>query len=91
MQKLQVLLNIAAGQSAPTGPVADAARAGGLGLRARADDPLDQERAHEPDQQDGYKGYPWKGTVQPHAMDETVAKKLWAFAEPATGLHYPKA
>ena len=27
MQKLQVLLNIAAGQSAPTGPVADAARA----------------------------------------------------------------
>jgi NAD(P)-dependent dehydrogenase (short-subunit alcohol dehydrogenase family) len=46
---------------------------------------------YEPDQQGGYKGFPWKGTIAVHAMDEAVAKKLWRFAEDATVLHYPTA
>jgi NAD(P)-dependent dehydrogenase (short-subunit alcohol dehydrogenase family) len=45
---------------------------------------------YEPDQQNGYKGYPTKASIKSHALDEAVAKKLWKVAEAATGLHYPE-
>lgn len=44
---------------------------------------------YSPDQDNGYRGYPAIWETAPHALDEPLAKKLWAFAEGATGLHYP--
>jgi len=44
---------------------------------------------YEPDQDNGYRGYPAKVTAEPHANDPVVAARLWAFAEKATGLVYP--
>lgn len=37
----------------------------------------------------GFKGYPVKSDIQPVALDETVAKRLWTVAEEATGVEYP--
>jgi len=37
----------------------------------------------------GYRGYPTLATIKENALDETVAQKLWAFAEQVTGIHYP--
>jgi NAD(P)-dependent dehydrogenase (short-subunit alcohol dehydrogenase family) len=45
---------------------------------------------YEPDEQGGYKGYPTKAPIKPHALDEVVAKKLWEFAKKGTGLYYPQ-
>jgi NAD(P)-dependent dehydrogenase (short-subunit alcohol dehydrogenase family) len=42
-----------------------------------------------PDQDGGYRGYPAKAIITPNALDEGVAKKLWAMAEQATGVYYP--
>jgi NAD(P)-dependent dehydrogenase (short-subunit alcohol dehydrogenase family) len=42
-----------------------------------------------PDQDGGFRGYPALSEIQPHALDEQVAKKLWAYAENCTGLFYP--
>lgn len=39
--------------------------------------------------ENGFKGYPAKSDIQPVALDETVAKKLWDVAEEATGVTYP--
>ncbi|HEY0272677.1 MAG TPA: oxidoreductase [Chitinophaga sp.] len=44
---------------------------------------------YSPDQDGGYRGYPVKATIAPHALDEAVAKKLWQYAEDATGIRYP--
>ena len=43
---------------------------------------------YEPDQ-GGYRGYPSLATLQQKALDEPLAEKLWAFAEHATGIHFP--
>jgi len=43
---------------------------------------------YEPDQ-GGYRGYPTVTTIKENALDKTVAKKLWDFAEQVTGVHYP--
>jgi NAD(P)-dependent dehydrogenase (short-subunit alcohol dehydrogenase family) len=42
-----------------------------------------------PDQDGGYRGFPARATIAPHALDETVAKKLWSLAEQNTGIFYP--
>lgn len=43
---------------------------------------------YSPDNQ-GISGYPAKDTIQPHGLDEEVAKKLWEYAEKATGISFP--
>ncbi len=43
---------------------------------------------YEPDE-NGFKGYPTRATIQENALDETVAKKLWSVSEKATGVVYP--
>ena len=42
-----------------------------------------------PDQDGGLRGYPAKAELLPIALDEAEAKKLWNFAEEATGVVYP--
>jgi NAD(P)-dependent dehydrogenase (short-subunit alcohol dehydrogenase family) len=42
-----------------------------------------------PDQDGGYRGYPAQAEITFNALDETVAKKLWNFAEQATGIYFP--
>jgi len=42
-----------------------------------------------PDQDGGLRGYPAKAELLPIALDEIEAKKLWDFAEEATGVVYP--
>ncbi len=44
---------------------------------------------YSPDQDNGYRGYPAKMELLPHALDEAVAKKLWEYAEEVTGVKYP--
>ncbi|MEU8934671.1 oxidoreductase [Streptomyces sp. NPDC048409] len=39
--------------------------------------------------ENGFKGYPAKADIQPVALDEAVAKKLWDVAEEATGIAFP--
>jgi len=46
-------------------------------------------KLYSPDQDGGYRGYPAEAEITPNALDEAVAKKLWAFAEEVTGVHYP--
>lgn len=41
-----------------------------------------------PDDQ-GYRGYPERATIAPHALDTEVAERLWHYAEAATGLRFP--
>jgi NAD(P)-dependent dehydrogenase (short-subunit alcohol dehydrogenase family) len=43
---------------------------------------------YEPEE-GGLRGYPVKATIQENAMNEDVAKRLWNFAEYATGMYYP--
>jgi NAD(P)-dependent dehydrogenase (short-subunit alcohol dehydrogenase family) len=43
-----------------------------------------------PDGDGGYRGYPALAVMEPNALDETVAKKLWVMAEQATGIYYPQ-
>jgi NAD(P)-dependent dehydrogenase (short-subunit alcohol dehydrogenase family) len=42
---------------------------------------------YEPDAR--YRGYPVKSTIEPKAMDEDLAGRLWEMAEQATGIYYP--
>jgi NAD(P)-dependent dehydrogenase (short-subunit alcohol dehydrogenase family) len=42
---------------------------------------------YEPDA--GYRGYPVKSKIEPKAMEEDLARKLWQMAEQATNLKYP--
>ena len=42
-----------------------------------------------PDQDGGYRGYPAQAEITPNALDETVGKRLWRFAEEATGIFFP--
>jgi NAD(P)-dependent dehydrogenase (short-subunit alcohol dehydrogenase family) len=42
-----------------------------------------------PDQDGGYRGYPVQAEITSNALDETVAKRLWSFAEQAIGISYP--
>ncbi len=46
-------------------------------------------RFYSPDQNGGYRGYPAEATIAPHALDETVARALWHYAEQATGVIFP--
>jgi NAD(P)-dependent dehydrogenase (short-subunit alcohol dehydrogenase family) len=46
-------------------------------------------KLYGPDQDGGYRGYPAEAVITPNALDETVAKKLWYFAEEVTGVYYP--
>ncbi|PZF74635.1 oxidoreductase [Taibaiella soli] len=39
-----------------------------------------------PDKDGGYRGYPGEAVIAANAMDETTAKKLWAYAEAMTGI-----
>ncbi len=43
---------------------------------------------YSPDEPGGYRGYPAKLAIAPHALDETVAKRLWEWAEEVTGIAY---
>lgn len=42
-----------------------------------------------PDQDGGYRGFPAKAVIEPHALDKAVASRLWELAERMTGIHYP--
>ena len=42
-----------------------------------------------PDQDGGYRGYPAQAEITSNALDETVGKRLWNFAEEATGIFFP--
>jgi len=46
-------------------------------------------KLYGPDQDGGYRGYPAEATITTNALDETVAKKLWSFAEDVTGVYFP--
>jgi NAD(P)-dependent dehydrogenase (short-subunit alcohol dehydrogenase family) len=46
-------------------------------------------KLYSPDKDGGYRGYPTEATIADNALDETVAKKLWSFAEHATGVYFP--
>ncbi len=46
-------------------------------------------KLYSPDKDGGYRGYPAEATIADNAMDEEVAKKLWSFAEQATGTRFP--
>ncbi|MEJ0081934.1 MAG: hypothetical protein WDM78_13525 [Puia sp.] len=42
-----------------------------------------------PDQDGGYRGYPAQAEITANALDENVGKRLWSFAEEATGIFFP--
>ena len=42
-----------------------------------------------PDQDGGYRGYPARAEITSNALDETLGKRLWNFAEEVTGVFYP--
>ena len=44
---------------------------------------------YSPDADGGYRGYPARLELLPHALDENVANKLWDLAERATGMVFP--
>lgn len=44
---------------------------------------------YSPDKDGGYRGYPVSFTIEPHALDETLAAKLWQYSEEVTGVKYP--
>lgn len=45
---------------------------------------------YEPDQDNGYRGYPAEATgVLTSALDESTAQQLWAFAAEVTGIDFP--
>jgi NAD(P)-dependent dehydrogenase (short-subunit alcohol dehydrogenase family) len=46
-------------------------------------------KLYGPDKDGGYRGYPAEAVITENALDENIAKKLWAFAEKATGVRYP--
>jgi NAD(P)-dependent dehydrogenase (short-subunit alcohol dehydrogenase family) len=46
-------------------------------------------RLYGPDQDNGYRGYPTESAITPNGLDAEVAKKLWNFAELATGIKFP--
>lgn len=46
-------------------------------------------RLYGPDQDNGYRGYPAESAIIPNGMDAETAKKLWNFAEAATGIQFP--
>ncbi len=46
-------------------------------------------RLYGPDNDGGYRGYPAEAIITPNALDESVAKKLWDFAEKVTAIYYP--
>ncbi len=46
-------------------------------------------KLYGPDKDAGYRGYPAEATITANASDEAVAKKLWSFAEQATGVYFP--
>lgn len=44
---------------------------------------------YSPDEPGGYRGYPAKLAIEPHALDEAVEERLWQWAEEATKVVYP--
>lgn len=46
-------------------------------------------KLYGPDKDGGYRGYPAEAVITENALDENIAKKLWAFAENATGVRFP--
>lgn len=44
---------------------------------------------YSPNADGGYRGYPVRMELLPHALDESVAKKLWELAENVTGVAFP--
>jgi NAD(P)-dependent dehydrogenase (short-subunit alcohol dehydrogenase family) len=44
---------------------------------------------YSPDADGGYRGYPARLELLPHALDENVANKLWDLAERTTGMVFP--
>jgi NAD(P)-dependent dehydrogenase (short-subunit alcohol dehydrogenase family) len=46
-------------------------------------------KLYGPDKDGGYRGYPAEATITPNGLDETVGRKLWDFAEEASGVRFP--
>ncbi len=59
-------------------------------LRAAVAEDVKGGELYGPDKDGGYRGFPVKAVITPNALDEAVAQKLWAFAEDATGVYYPR-
>jgi NAD(P)-dependent dehydrogenase (short-subunit alcohol dehydrogenase family) len=46
-------------------------------------------KLYAPDKDGGYRGFPAEAIISANALDEGLAKKLWSFAEQATGVYFP--
>jgi NAD(P)-dependent dehydrogenase (short-subunit alcohol dehydrogenase family) len=46
-------------------------------------------KLYGPDKDGGYRGYPAEAVITENALDENLAKKLWAFTEKETGVRFP--
>lgn len=44
---------------------------------------------YSPDEPGGYRGYPAKLAIEPHGLDEAVARRLWDRATEVTGISFP--
>jgi len=44
---------------------------------------------YSPDKDGGYRGYPVKFDIMPHALDDVLASKLWEYSEEVTGVKFP--
>lgn len=58
-------------------------------LYAATSDDVTKGGFYEPDQDNGYRGFPAPGMLEPQALDEVVAKRLWEFAEEVTNVRFP--
>ncbi|SDG63789.1 NAD(P)-dependent dehydrogenase, short-chain alcohol dehydrogenase family [Dyadobacter soli] len=57
-------------------------------LYAAVADDVQGGNFYSPDEPGGYRGYPAKLAIEPHGLDETVAKRLWDWAETESGIRY---
>lgn len=73
------------------GTLMDAAQGALSTLYAAVSNEVVKGSFYAPDEDGGIRGFPAKATIEPNALDEAVAQQLWAFAEQATGIHYPAA
>lgn len=44
---------------------------------------------YSPDEPGGYRGYPAKLAIEPHGLDEAVARRLWEWASEVSGIYFP--
>lgn len=70
------------------GILMDAAQGALSTLYAAVADEVEPAGFYAPDQDGGIRGYPTQAAIAANALDETVAKQLWTFAEEAAGIQF---